>query len=123
MMIFHRAHLDLKTLGYSGPITPKALDAAIRQKPYWGSLDFTERKLIRLYYERLMRQGATRQAQQIKQVMDRVLVCRLLATATSALFVVYIIGIALQQAVFKYISPLDRRFVPRTRFSLEGGPP
>lgn len=114
--IMREAGINLRTLGYKGPYTSEAMLKAVREKPFWPTLDINEKYKLHAL-RNMVRSASKRQA--VENVIRRTTLCKYLSVGVSALLMAYLIGVALQKAVFDYIAPLDKRFKPRTKLNPE----
>lgn len=121
--LLHEAGVNLKAMGYKGDFTRQSLAKAVREKPFWNSLDVNEKMMLLSLRQTALQQGRRQKAQSIEEVLKKASGCKMLSVGTSAVIMALAIGVFLQKAVFKFISPLDRHLVPRTRMNKDGQPP
>ncbi len=120
-----KAGVRLREIG----IKSDELDKAIVKDAVWTKLDVNELFKVLEYAKRLKTKAAksnnehikrflTKRAQMAEGMVKRVSLCKYLAFAASTVLFTVTIGVMLQRAVFLFIAPLDRKFVPNVKVKL-----
>ena len=115
---FKKAGINLQKLGITGNLSQEV------KKAPWSLLDLNELRQVKGYVDQLqMRYSVTSelrilgQKMKIERFLNNMLILNLVKSMTLALLTAYLIGIVVPYLVFRYISPLDKRFArPKMRY-------
>lgn len=118
LKIMNDAKINLKTLKYKAATDEASLLKAVRKGTYWADLDVNEKRLMLHFIKNELKNKPQSEA---FGLLKRISAFKMLALLFTAMMVAYVIGIWLQKIVFKYVSPLDRKFVPQSRVTNDFG--
>lgn len=113
LQFLKEAGVNLKSFGYKG----EDLSVAIRKYRPWTSLDINEKMLL-LQLKKGAKSAA--KARAIENIVKRMTLCKFVSVGMSSMLIAYVIGVALQKAIFTFVAPLDKRFTPRVKLPSGG---
>jgi hypothetical protein len=114
LQLLKEAGVDMKKMGFKDELTKESFDKNVAKKAFWSGLDTNEKKMLLNLRQQALRQKNMVKVGHVDQVMRRMFAARMLSVGTSAMLMAIVIGVLMQKAVFKFISPLDKRFTPRS---------
>lgn len=112
--LLHEAEIDLKQMGFKGDFTKASFNDAVKKQSFWSALSVTEKMKLEKLKNKLISQKNFAKIKVIDQVQKRMAVSKISAIMLSAVIMALAVGIVVQKAIFKFVSPLDKRFVPKT---------